>query len=392
MGGATVNDGVYPTVNKDWLTTFYDANGYTQGYTLNGQVAVLSSPSSASAEMFVGGVQSLNFPGNGAYGVGFYGVGVNNNTTYINVGVNAFYGEVHNVVSNNNSAYVCEFNTRTTVDPASPTPYAQGTVVVMQLASGAGTSGVTVTGSISGSTLTVTAITYALPYGADPHSYQIGVGSKIYGVGVAANTYVTALGTGTGGVGTYTVSGSQTVASEQLVLTDQYHASAAIQLEANPVAFKVGINFGATSLAGCDGVNGAGNAITMAKGHQVAWFNSAGSVIGRISSQATTQANTGEIQFSDSGILLRSFNAGGAAIAYFTGVANGTNWLSFKNGITGSPAVVQATGTDANIDLALLGTGTGNVRFGTYTAGTVTQAGYITVKDSGGTVRRLLVG
>lgn len=59
------------------------------------------------------------------------------------------------------------------------------------------------TGSISGTTLTVTVM----------QSGTIAVGQAIFGQGMAQNTVITALGTGTGGVGTYTVSDSQTVAS-----------------------------------------------------------------------------------------------------------------------------------------------------------------------------------
>lgn len=59
------------------------------------------------------------------------------------------------------------------------------------------------TASITGTTLDVTAVT----------SGTIAVGNIIYGVGVSPITKVTALGTGTGGVGTYTVSVSQTAAS-----------------------------------------------------------------------------------------------------------------------------------------------------------------------------------
>jgi hypothetical protein len=59
------------------------------------------------------------------------------------------------------------------------------------------------TGSISGTTLTVTVM----------QSGTIAVGQAIFGQGVAQNSVITALGTGTGGVGTYTVSDSQTVAS-----------------------------------------------------------------------------------------------------------------------------------------------------------------------------------
>jgi hypothetical protein len=60
-----------------------------------------------------------------------------------------------------------------------------------------------VTGSISGTTLTVTALA----------SGKVAIGSEISGSGIADGTIVTALGTGLGGVGTYTVNNSQTVAS-----------------------------------------------------------------------------------------------------------------------------------------------------------------------------------
>lgn len=62
------------------------------------------------------------------------------------------------------------------------------------------------TGSISGSTLTVTAA----------GSVALAVGQTVYGVGVAAGTTITALGTGTGGTGNYTVSASQIVSSEAM--------------------------------------------------------------------------------------------------------------------------------------------------------------------------------
>ena len=63
-----------------------------------------------------------------------------------------------------------------------------------------------VTGSISGTTLTVTAVTSGTLY----------VGQTIQGTGVTALTIITALGTGSGGTGTYTISTSQTVSSTTL--------------------------------------------------------------------------------------------------------------------------------------------------------------------------------
>lgn len=65
-------------------------------------------------------------------------------------------------------------------------------------------SSATFTGSIATTTLTVTAM-----LSGDP----IQVGQYVAGSGVTAGTYVTAFGTGTGGVGTYTVSTSQTASA-----------------------------------------------------------------------------------------------------------------------------------------------------------------------------------
>lgn len=65
------------------------------------------------------------------------------------------------------------------------------------------------TGSISGTTLDITAVN-------DKFTGTLKVGSTILGVGVATGTVITALGSGSGGVGTYTVNNSQTVNSETL--------------------------------------------------------------------------------------------------------------------------------------------------------------------------------
>jgi hypothetical protein len=70
-----------------------------------------------------------------------------------------------------------------------------------------------VTGSISGTTLTVTALLSGdiIQLG----QYVGGTG----GGGVTAGTYITAFGTGQGGTGTYTVSASQTVTSTTLTMS-----------------------------------------------------------------------------------------------------------------------------------------------------------------------------
>ena len=73
----------------------------------------------------------------------------------------------------------------------------------------AGTNNTTwsVTASITGTTMTVSAVTTS----------GVAVGDLVHGSGVQPYTRVTALGTGTGGIGTYTVSVSQTLASGTVV-------------------------------------------------------------------------------------------------------------------------------------------------------------------------------
>jgi hypothetical protein len=69
--------------------------------------------------------------------------------------------------------------------------------------------GAVVTGSIAGTTLTVSAVT----------SGTIALGQFITGTGISAGTQITALGTGTGGAGTYTVNNSQTTSSTTVTAT-----------------------------------------------------------------------------------------------------------------------------------------------------------------------------
>ena len=79
-------------------------------------------------------------------------------------------------------------------------------------------------GSISGTTMTITQVDYG----------SLQIGSVIFGVGVADGTQVTAFGTGSGGLGTYTVSPSQSIASEVLaagVLNAEQHIDLTIQID-----------------------------------------------------------------------------------------------------------------------------------------------------------------
>ena len=65
-------------------------------------------------------------------------------------------------------------------------------------------------GTISGTTLTVSQV----------REGQIKVGQSLYGTGIGLETVVTALGSGSGGVGTYTINNSYTIATAQLLNTN----------------------------------------------------------------------------------------------------------------------------------------------------------------------------
>ena len=68
---------------------------------------------------------------------------------------------------------------------------------------------------------------------------------------------------------------------------------------------------------------------------------------------------------------------------------NGDTWLETQRNV-GFVDLVAASGV-TNGDIRLTPKGTGLVRFGTYTAGALSIAGYIEIKDAGGTTRRLAV-
>jgi len=127
----------------------------------------------------------------------------------------------------------------------------------------------------------------------------------------------------------------------------------------------------------------------------------------QVTGSATTQSTIISTQGSDAsvGMFLRvkgnpvgpgfrveNNNGSNICFAVTTSGANVANYLRADPAAAGSAAGMSSQGTDTDIDLTLTPKGTGNIRFGTYTASVLTPTGYITIKDSGGTTRRLLVG
>lgn len=96
------------------------------------------------------------------------------------------------------------------------------------------TSGASFTGSISTTTLTVSAIA----------SGFLSVGQTLTGAGITAGTIITGLGTGSGGQGTYTVNNSQTVGSEAMTSADANHPYYSLSADSGKIpVFQVGTTY-----------------------------------------------------------------------------------------------------------------------------------------------------
>jgi hypothetical protein len=105
-----------------------------------------------------------------------------------------------------------------------------------------------------------------------------------------------------------------------------------------------------------------------------------------------SKGNTSQLNFSSGSTGSVNFIVKGATNGLNTG-----NAIQVSGAIAGASPTIYAvsgpSGTDANIDINLTPKGTGVLSFGTYTVSALLAvAGYITIKDSGGTTRRLLVG
>jgi len=96
---------------------------------------------------------------------------------------------------------------------------------------------------------------------------------------------------------------------------------------------------------------------------------------------------TGYVSFQTSTLSLEQMRVSHTASA--------VNYVQVTGGASGSPGTVtiSAQGSSTDVDMALTPRGAGVIKFGTYTVSSLLPvAGYITIKDSGGTTRRLLVG
>jgi hypothetical protein len=222
---------------------------------------------------------------------------------------------------------------------------------------------------------------------------DLGVTGGAYGIEVDVMNYAAAAVTDPYQQATGQTVGIQIAAGGELPATGQFDVSAAINIQKNiGSTFTRGIVFGSTSLTGADGTTGTAEAIAMGNGHKIVWYSGAGVLTNSIYSVATTAAESIEQRFVNAAINFRTHL--GKPVFQISAASGGAgvNYVSAQGANAAGAPTLAAAGDDTNIDLRILAKGTGVLSFGTYTAGAVAQAGYITVKDSGGTTRRLLVG
>ena len=310
VAGATVNDGAFPNVTKDWLSTFQSGYGVPPA-VVSGVACVLTSNNASSAQAIVGGAQSLNFTAASGSAIGVSGYAINNNASYKDYSF-GFYAESHRMND--------------------------------------------VTGGAYGMEIDVTNFGLITPM--DAYGQQSGT----------ANSLVIAL---------------QLSGGASLPTTGQVSPSAAMVVSNNPVAFDKGIVFVNGSLSGANK-----EAIVMPSGYGMSWYASSGVMTSRLYCSGTTTAGGSLLNFNEGSVIFYNTNFS-PAVQLMT-PANAVNYFSLIPASTGNPIQITARGSDTNIDIELTTKGTGAVWIGAYTVTAPTATGYITVKDSTGTVRKLL--
>jgi microcystin-dependent protein len=227
------------------------------------------------------------------------------------------------------------------------------------------------TGGISGTTLTVSAVA----------SGQLFVGQSISGTGITSGTTITAFGTGTGGVGTYTVSVvPSTNPTGSITIT-----GAAGTTALTPASTDNTVKIATTAFVQTALLNG----LTLTGTIQMWPTNSAptgyllctGSAVNRTTYSAlfavigsTFGSGDGSTTFNLPNYVNRMpFGANAATIASVTGTINNGSTLagttltvtSVSSGTLAVGQVISGTGVTTNTRITALGTGTGGA--GTYT-------------------------
>lgn len=131
-------------------------------------------------------------------------------------------------------------------------------------------------------------------------------------------------------------------------------------------------------------------AVSMGVGMRLYWYTSGGAKGFAIRSDNDTGSSDTELIASANALTWLATN--GKAAFTLTHTASGVNRIDCRSSVTTVAPDIRALGDDTNIDLLLTPKGSGVVMFGTRSAiAAETVTGYITIKDAGGTSRKLAV-
>lgn len=184
--------------------------------------------------------------------------------------------------------------------------------------------------------------------------------------------------------------GIQLAAGGELSPSTQFPSSAAINIRNNGSTFQRGIIFGNDALTDCDGTTGTAIAIEMAKGHGIHWLKSANVYTCAIYGDVSDPDRSTTMTFDNNGVVFRNSNTSTVICNIANIGQTSVNYPAFVPSLTGNPVQFTAQGTDSNIDIELVPKGLGLVRLGPWAINTdVPVNGYVSVKDSSGTVRKL---
>jgi hypothetical protein len=192
----------------------------------------------------------------------------------------------------------------------------------------AGVAGSAFTASISGTTLTVTAVA----------SGTIIVGQTVSNTGstsVSAGTKITALGTGSGGTGTYTINNSQTVASEAMAGADTINAT--VLYNGNNVTINI---FDATAGGTCSPVTSSTCFTTTWQGISVPgmaggpWTNYVDGGSGTGGTQAYVGLNAGTSEGLGPALTVYNFSYGTLSTAATPSCSPGTGTYGSTQSVT----------------------------------------------------------
>lgn len=168
-------------------------------------------------------------------------------------------------------------------------------------------------------------------------------------------------------------------------------AASFITLAKNPATpsvntFNAGIVFGDGSLTG-----DYGTMIAAPVHYQYVWYTPDGGIGASLRSDVNVSGHQVQMAFGNDSAAF--YGANGQVMFVLLHVPNGVNQMVFSNAVAGQPPSLSSAGPDANIDLKLIPKGSGRVRFGTFVSapGVANVSGYIWIKESNGTARKLAV-